>query len=160
VGAVIGYRDFDLALERADGGYWARVFTSPAGEGTAPFEIPFGEPELKGLLEELRAAASASPGPGWGRQSGLDRIRGFGGGLFDAVFREVVGDLLRASLAETTRETCTAWRRRIRACAGATTSSPLSFPGSSRFPGTALTIRRSWAGCGPWPIPLEATASH
>ena len=105
MGAVIQYRDFDLALERSDGGYRARVFASPAGEGTSRFDIPFGEPELKELLEELRGAAAAGPGPaGSGRNAGLDRIRGFGGGLFGAVFREVVGDLLRTSLAETTRD--------------------------------------------------------
>ncbi len=97
--AIIGYRDFDLALEAAGAGYRARVLASPAGEGSAGMVLPFGEPQLNDLLAFLRDAAGAAPASGG---DGLERIRAFGGGLFDAVFSGVVGDLLRASLNEAT----------------------------------------------------------
>ncbi|HEX9376781.1 MAG TPA: choice-of-anchor D domain-containing protein [Actinomycetota bacterium] len=101
--AVFRYRDFDMALERAGTGYRARVFASPAGEGSAQFDLPFGEPELNELLVRLRSSAGAPPAGG-DRDADLDRIRAFGGGLFDAVFRDVVGELLRSAQSEASRD--------------------------------------------------------
>ncbi|HET7800680.1 MAG TPA: hypothetical protein VFL38_09680, partial [Humibacillus xanthopallidus] len=40
------YLDFDLALTRDGSAYAVRVVSSPAGEASAPFELPFIGTEL------------------------------------------------------------------------------------------------------------------
>lgn len=47
---VFQYLDFDLAIERTNEGYLARVINSPAGEARISFRLPFSDLEIENLL--------------------------------------------------------------------------------------------------------------
>src|SRR5262245_21647690 len=98
------YQELRIRFERTgeiDDGY--RVFASgPAGEAAGTFRLPYSELEVENLVLKL------------GRRGGVRRIdssdlelvRGFGGGLFDAVFNGRVRDVYRSSLASARNEGC------------------------------------------------------
>ena len=48
--------DFDLLLERTPQGYRAHVISSPAGQATSEFALPFSEAELESLLSRTGQA--------------------------------------------------------------------------------------------------------
>ena len=79
--ALRTYQNFDLLLEAADdGGFRARVTTSPLGQSSsAKFTLPFGRTELEVLLRRLDSRDSGEL-----RQASMD----LGGPLFESVFSE------------------------------------------------------------------------
>jgi hypothetical protein len=79
--ALRTYQNFDLLLEAADdGGFRARVTTSPLGQSSsAKFTLPFGRTELEMLLRRLDSRDGGEL-----RQASMD----LGGPLFESVFSE------------------------------------------------------------------------
>lgn len=77
------YHNFNLSVEPAAAGYWARVVASPAGEGAVAFVAPFSAAEQAGL-------PLVAPEPG--------AARDLGGRLRAAVFAGPVRDLWQRSL--------------------------------------------------------------
>src|SRR5829696_9854160 len=95
------YKDFDLLIERTDGGYRAQVLDSPAGQASADFTIPFSDVEVENCLLRL------------GRPRRLVRriestemqtAKNFGAALFNAVFDGDVRACLRSSIDEAKRD--------------------------------------------------------
>lgn len=81
--------DFDLYINRADGGYAVRLVASPRGSLPAQsFVLPFSQPELKMFVDQLLQEAN--------RRSALFQgtVKFFGAQVYDALF---AGDL-RVSL--------------------------------------------------------------
>ena len=69
---AVSYLDFDLLIRRAEGGYRAQVLSSPAGEATADFTLPFSALELENFVLRVgrprrgtRRIASARPRWKW-----------------------------------------------------------------------------------------------
>ncbi len=97
----IKYLDLDLLIEKADRKYRARVLTSPAGQATAEFALPFSDLELENFL--LRVGRT---------RRGVRRVdspemklaKEFGSRLFNAVFDDEVRGCFRSSLDEATRQ--------------------------------------------------------
>jgi len=98
------YQELRIRFERTsdDAGAY-RVFASgPAGAASGSFQVPLSDLEIENLVLKL------------GRRSGrrridaseLDLVRGFGRGLFDAVFNGQVRDVYRSSLASARTEGC------------------------------------------------------
>lgn len=115
---VIEYVDFDLSVELDGTGYRSRVLSAPAGAGaTAPFPA-LDDAALKQVLayashprDAVRVEALAG--------AALDeivRIKGFGGGLFGALFGSEIGGAFAAS-RRVTAERATGLRLRLRVSA-------------------------------------------
>jgi parallel beta-helix repeat protein len=92
----VEYADFDLLVQRAGGGFEARVLHSPVGEtGMVPFPDPFSALELENFLLKIGRPRSTVRGLGSAESSA---VRDFGGRLFEGVFRGEVRDCLVSSL--------------------------------------------------------------
>ena len=91
----LGYLDFDLLIERAGGGYRARVLDSPAGPAAADFSLPFSDIELENFL--LRVGQTRR-GTRRLQSPEMEAARAFGGRLFEAVFSAEVRGCFRSSL--------------------------------------------------------------
>lgn len=95
------YLDFDLRVERNDGGYRAIILNAPGGHGAHTFQIPFTPDKLQVYLLQIGQ-----------RRSGVRRVespasqaaREFGGKLFEAVFGGEIGERWHESLAEANRQ--------------------------------------------------------
>ncbi|MGH2555023.1 MAG: CHAT domain-containing protein, partial [Actinomycetota bacterium] len=76
------YLDFELLVEFTDGKFYTRVLSSPAGQASAPFGVPFSPRELEQLLYRL------TPSPRLRRRDlrATELASAFGGRLFDALF--------------------------------------------------------------------------
>jgi hypothetical protein len=94
---AISYRDFDLLVRRTEGGYRAQVLSSPAGEATTDFTVPFSELELENFL--LRVGR---PRRGTRRIDSpeMEAVKNLGKRLYDAVFSGDVRACWRSSLNE------------------------------------------------------------
>jgi len=99
---VLTYLDFDLLIERSGKGYRARVLSSPSGEASREFLLPFTREQLEifvlraiGLGSRRRVRRIESPE--------MREIKGFGRELFEAVFDDEVNTCLRRSLDEADR---------------------------------------------------------
>lgn len=77
--------DFDLLIERGEWSYRAQVLTSPAGEASVGFSLPFSNAELAAFLDHESRSLSAA------------LLEKFGARLFRVVFRDAVGSCLRRS---------------------------------------------------------------
>jgi hypothetical protein len=94
--------DFDLLITPlAEGGYRARIVSSPAGVAGSTFTLPFSELEIENLVLRMGQVRSglrrrASP------QS--DAAREFGRRLYEAVFDGEVATCWRDSIAEAARQ--------------------------------------------------------
>ena len=88
--ASIVYANFDLLIERAAGGYRARVLDSPAGQASAEFSLPFSSAQLDDLLAQLDQSLAGPAGQGAPQQLGQQ--------IFQAVFSGEVRDSLARSL--------------------------------------------------------------
>ncbi len=99
--AEIRYLDFDLLIERAEAGYTARVLSSPAGQASADFSLPFSELELENFL--LRVGRTRR-GVRRLESPEMEAAKSFGGRLFDAVFGGEARGCLRSSLDEASRQ--------------------------------------------------------
>ena len=98
------YADFHLTLIRSQNGYSARVTTSPMGQATNEFVLPFSEAELQRVSwrsgTSLRHLALVSP-----QQTDVApfTLQEFGARLFDTVFAGNVGKVFFRSLDEAER---------------------------------------------------------
>jgi hypothetical protein len=95
------YLNFDLELGSRGEGYVARVNASPVGETSGAFSLPFTPEGLENVVLRLgrsrttvRRVASSQD----------ELVRGFGTGLYDAVFAGEVGTSLRRSIDEAARQ--------------------------------------------------------
>lgn len=98
--ATLVYENFDLKLQRSEGGYRAEA-VSRAGQVVSSFPQPFSSLELENFL--LRVGRQRS-----GRRSvnspEHEAARTFGGRLFDSVFTGKLGASLDASMRDADRE--------------------------------------------------------
>jgi tetratricopeptide (TPR) repeat protein len=95
------YLDFDLLIERSEGGYRASVLRSPAGEASVDFRLPFSDLELENLilrLERTRQVVRRLESPE------METAKALGGRLFEAVFDGPVGNCFQSSLYEASRQ--------------------------------------------------------
>ena len=97
--AAFPYLDFDLLVERTGDRYRARVLSSPGGEASTDFTLPFSSEQLQifvlkaiSLGSRRRVRRIESPD--------MQEIKTFGRELFEAVFGEELNDCLRLSLHE------------------------------------------------------------
>src|SRR5256885_11098326 len=88
------YADFDLRVERSEGGYRTWATSSLTGEADAPLRLP---PEIAGFTS-LRSRSHR--GRDLRRPSRKTDLRGFGRQPFRALFREHVEICLRESLVQ------------------------------------------------------------
>jgi len=97
--AAFPFLDFDLLIERDGDRYRARVLSSPGGEASADFTLPFSSQELQifvlkaislGTRRRIRRIESPD----------MLEIKTFGGELFEAVFGDKLNRCLRLSLHE------------------------------------------------------------
>lgn len=85
--AGITFLNFDLLVERAEGGFRARVLNSPVGQAGHLFAAPFSPQELLNLFAQFgRTSTDVRRNP----REASDMARTFGRRLFDAVFAEDV----------------------------------------------------------------------
>ena len=97
----ITYLDFDMLIEHIEGGYAVRVLSSPAGEASAKFTLPFSDLELDNIALQLgrtRRGVRRLESPE------MEVARNFGRRLFEAVFGQEVRDRLRGSLGSVNQE--------------------------------------------------------
>jgi Tol biopolymer transport system component len=100
---VLTYLDFDLLIERAGDRYRARVLSSPGGNASRTFDLPFSREQLQifvltavGLGKRRKVRRIESPE--------MQAVKAFGGQLFEAVFDDEVHDCLRLSLHDAERD--------------------------------------------------------
>jgi Tol biopolymer transport system component len=100
--AALRYLDFDLLIERTGDRYRARVLSSPGGEASADFKLPFSSEQLQifvlkaiSLGTRRRVRRIESPD--------MREIKTFGRELFEAVFDDEVNNCLRLSMHEAER---------------------------------------------------------
>jgi len=89
--------DFDLLFQRTADGYRAQVLSSPAGQGSVEFALPFSDLEIENFL--LRFGRARQPARRLGSTQ-IEAARAFGGRLFEAAFNGEVRSCLRSSLDE------------------------------------------------------------
>ena len=95
------YRDFDLLIERQAQGYRAQVLSSPAGQATADFVLPFSDIELENCLLRLGRPARTVRRI---ESTEMSTAKSFGAALFNAVFSGDVRACLRSSVDEAKRD--------------------------------------------------------
>ena len=109
--ANVTYQDFDLAVERTADGYCARVLRSPCGEAEHRFQTPLSEIELRdfgsGVVRSRQGMRSANVGD-------IERVKAYGGRLYDTVFAGDVQQCLLNSLTEVRARGDTGLRIRLR----------------------------------------------
>jgi len=86
------YLNFDLLIEREGDAFEANVISSPAGEASNKFEMPFSEEELEDFLARL-----GRPTEPKGAEEFDEAAKDFGNRLFRSVFRDEVRDCLMRS---------------------------------------------------------------
>jgi CHAT domain len=95
------YQDFDLLIDRTEGGFRAQVLNSPAGQATSEFRLPFSEDKLENFLLRLgrtRRTVRRVDSPE------MNTAKTFGASLFNAVFSGDVRACFRSSLDEVRRQ--------------------------------------------------------
>jgi hypothetical protein len=96
---ALSYLNFDLLIDRVgDRHYRANVTSSPQGEGSSDFDLPFDDEMLKGFVVDV------VPGTARGRPHATEApemmpVKEFGSTLFGAVFSGSVRDCLVTSLS-------------------------------------------------------------
>ena len=94
------YLDFDLVLAPGEQGYRAHVSSSPAGQGTSDFRLPFSEQDLTIFrLERVRTRGVRRM-----ESPEMRAAKELGGRLFQAVFAGDVGCRLQESLDQVESE--------------------------------------------------------
>ncbi len=94
---ALRFFDFDLLFQRTAHGYRAQVLSSPAGQGSVEFALPFSDLEIENFL--LRFGRTRQPARRLGSTQ-IEAARVFGGRLFEAAFNGEVRSCLRSSLDE------------------------------------------------------------
>ena len=97
----MNYKDFDLLLERAPKGFRAQVLTSPAGQASVEFQLPFSDVELENCLLKLGRTTRVVRRI---ESNEMTTAKSFGGALFNAVFAGDVRACLRSAADEAKRE--------------------------------------------------------
>lgn len=95
------YHNLDLVFDREDDRFLVRVLSSPAGQASEPFELPFSADQVENFTLKVAGGQRGlrSFGPG------SDRLaRDFGGRLHEAVFTGEVATCLRRSLDAASRD--------------------------------------------------------
>ena len=108
---AVSYLDFDLLIRRAEGGYRAQVLSSPAGEATADFTLPFSKLELENFVLRVGRPRRGTRRIG---SPEMEAVRTLGRGLYEAVFGGDVRACWRASLDEAEARGATGLRLRLR----------------------------------------------
>jgi hypothetical protein len=99
----VNYQDFDLLIDRAAENLRAQVMSSPAGQATAEFRLPFSEDKLENFLRRLGDRTR----PGTTRRvetQEMTAAKAFGAALFNAVFSGEVKACFRSSFDEARRQ--------------------------------------------------------
>jgi hypothetical protein len=109
--AAIRYLDFDIAIERENERYCARVLRSPGGEAEVRFDAPLTDLELRDFGNEVVRARQTVRGL---NSASVDRVKEYGGRLYAAVFNGDVQTCLTASLSEIRNRPDTGLRIRMR----------------------------------------------
>ena len=99
----VNYQDFDLLIDRAGESLRAQVMSSPAGQATAEFRLPFSGNELENFLLRMRGRARSGTIRRVESQE-MSAVKAFGAALFGAVFSGDVKACFRTSLDETRRQ--------------------------------------------------------
>jgi hypothetical protein len=92
----IVYEDLELLFERAGDSYQASVIRSPSGEAPEQvFDVPFSDDALENLVLRMQRSR--------GKVRGIDtlepdRVKEFGGDLYEALFRDELRTCFRRSL--------------------------------------------------------------
>ncbi|MGH7800757.1 MAG: CHAT domain-containing protein [Thermodesulfobacteriota bacterium] len=105
------YLDFELKIERKGEQYTARVLSSPAGEASSIFTLPFSEERLELLVLKLGRARSSTRRI---HSVEMEAARELGGKLFEAIFIGEVRACIRSSLNEIYRQEGTGLRLKLR----------------------------------------------
>jgi len=109
--AAMRYLDFDIAIERENERYCARVLRSPSGEAEVLFDSPLTDLELRDFGNEVVRARQGVRGL---NTASVDRVKEYGGRLYAAVFSGEVLNCLMASLNEIRNRPDTGLRIRMR----------------------------------------------
>jgi hypothetical protein len=97
VRGAISYLDFDLLIRPSKGGYRAQVLSSPAGQASSDFKLPFSELELENFVLRI-----ARPRRGTRRVGSpeMEAVKTLGKGLHEAVFNGEVRACWYSSMNE------------------------------------------------------------
>jgi hypothetical protein len=99
VESAIAYDDLDLLFERANDSYRIRVIQSPSGETPEQsFSAPFPDVSLEDVVLSLQRPHGRTEYIG-GPET--ERVKTFGGDLYEALFRDDLGLCLSHSLDAT-----------------------------------------------------------
>lgn len=93
------YFDFDLLFRKLGTGYRAQVVSSPFGQATADFSVPFSDLELENFLLRIGRPRRATRRIG---VTEMNAVKTFGGRLFSAVFAADILACFRMSLDKST----------------------------------------------------------
>jgi hypothetical protein len=96
------FLDFDLLFQRSANGYRAAV-SSPAGQASGEFALPFTELEVENFL--LRFGRTRQPSRRLGAAQ-IEAAQVFGGRLFEAAFQGELRSCLRSSLDAADQDNC------------------------------------------------------
>jgi len=99
----VEYQNFDIQIRQVDDAYNLQLLSSPAGEASAQFVVPFRELELENFILKLRPWRSGARGY---NSPELALARDFGTRLFDAAFTGDVRDCFRSSLDQAKSVDC------------------------------------------------------
>jgi CHAT domain len=95
------FRQLKIRITPDGAGGFRTVAEGPTGEAHGTFEVPFSDFELGNLIGKVgRARQNARSGA----LPDLDLVKGFGGKLFDALFREKIRDLYRDELTSSQQQ--------------------------------------------------------
>ncbi len=104
------YLDFDLKIEREGDRYCARILSSPAGEASHVFDLPFSD-RLENLVLKIGRPRGSTRRV---VSSEMEAARELGTKLFDTVFGPEVRACLRTSLERTQLDEDTGLRLKLR----------------------------------------------
>src|SRR5271154_6754081 len=94
---AISYFDFYLLLSRTERGYRAQVLSSPAGEASSDFVVPFSDLELDNFVLRVGRPRRGTRRIG---SPEMEAVKTLGKGLYDAVFTGDVRACWRSNLSE------------------------------------------------------------
>ena len=97
----LSYMDFDLQIQQERDGYRATVLTSPAGQASVDFQMPFSDLELENFFLRVGRTRRGT------RSVGSPEMRAaqtFGSRLFDTVFGGEVRACFRSSFDQASQQ--------------------------------------------------------
>lgn len=97
----VDYLDFDLLIQCADTRYCVQVISSPAGQASVDFSLPFSELELENFLLRIGRTRRGIRRIG---SPEMEAAKTIGRRLFETVFGGEVRGCFRSSLDEASRQ--------------------------------------------------------